>query len=352
MQVYVDLPEETDVEEWPHRNAAGVVPEPVPYGLHKLADHGVHPRYRPPLRHPSAVWVAQKVRSRLGGADVVAAALAAGRRERRQADAVLTWDERNGVPAALIPGGPPVVSGAMWLTEPEQFPPALRRLTRIALPRMAALFHLFPTTGVVERVWGLRPGTVHRITMGIDEEFYAPRPRPEGMTPLVVGVGDDRRRDHKQLVRVVDQVAKRGLPVRLEIATTLEVDVPEHLGMVHRRRMDGDIRGLYERATVVAIAMYPAPGGGGLSATLEAMSSGRPVVVTANEGMSEYVEHERTGLLVPPGDEAAFTEAVASLVADPAGADEMGREARRVVEKRFTSAHTMAELAAVLRSVG
>jgi glycosyltransferase involved in cell wall biosynthesis len=56
----------------------------------------------------------------------------------------------------------------------------------------------------------------------------------------------------------------------------------------------------------------------GLSHTLlEATALGTPVVATRVCGNPEVIEHERNGLLVPPGDDAALAAAMARLLGDP-----------------------------------
>lgn len=352
MHVQVELAGDADVAEWAARHARGEVPDAVPYGFDKLAAHGITPRFRSPLRGGAARGLARRVRNRSRQYDFVTAAGTAWRPDRRTADAVLCWDERTGVPAALLPGGPPVVSGAVWLDDRAASPVALRAATRSALRRMAAVFCCCePTARTVERQWGLRPGSVGRIGMGVDERFY--RPLPVAAEPgVVVSVGDDRRRDHAQLVRAVEQVAERGTGARLELATTQQhVQVPAHVGVVHRRRMEGSILDLYGRSSVVVIALRPGTGVFGITVALEAMACGRPVVITGNPGLEEYIADGETGLLVPPGDDAALRDAIASVLVDPDGGAAMGRAARSAVERRFTTGHLAADLAGLLRAV-
>jgi glycosyltransferase involved in cell wall biosynthesis len=50
---------------------------------------------------------------------------------------------------------------------------------------------------------------------------------------------------------------------------------------------------------------------------LEAFASGTPVVSTAPEGMQYLIEHERTGLLSPPGDAHALALNALRLLRDP-----------------------------------
>ena len=51
-------------------------------------------------------------------------------------------------------------------------------------------------------------------------------------------------------------------------------------------------------------------------AMLEAQAAGLPVVSCATRGVPDVVEHGRTGLLAPPGDEAAFASLVRELLLD------------------------------------
>jgi len=66
-------------------------------------------------------------------------------------------------------------------------------------------------------------------------------------------------------------------------------------------------------------------------AVLEAMATARPVVVTP--AAAAGVENGRTGVIVPEDDPEALGRAVLGLLADRARAGELGRAARRQVER-------------------
>ncbi len=70
-------------------------------------------------------------------------------------------------------------------------------------------------------------------------------------------------------------------------------------------------------------------------AVLEAMAVGLPVVATRVGGVPEAVRDGVTGLLVPPGDVAAFSEAMVVLGKDPLLRMTMGSAGRRVTENEF-----------------
>ena len=78
---------------------------------------------------------------------------------------------------------------------------------------------------------------------------------------------------------------------------------------------------------------------------MEAMSTGLPVVASAISGIPELVEHEVSGLLVPPRDAAAIARAVRQLAADPLLRERLGRAARRRVLAEFDLEDSAAELA-------
>lgn len=60
----------------------------------------------------------------------------------------------------------------------------------------------------------------------------------------------------------------------------------------------------------------------------QAMSCGLPVICSAAAGAADILEHERTGLIVPPGDAGAIAAAIRRLHADPEGARRIGAAAR------------------------
>jgi glycosyltransferase involved in cell wall biosynthesis len=68
---------------------------------------------------------------------------------------------------------------------------------------------------------------------------------------------------------------------------------------------------------------------------LEALCAGLPAIATTAGGTPEAVEHERNGLLVPPGDAAALASAVVRLMNDPALYLRLGQEAAADVRRRW-----------------
>jgi glycosyltransferase involved in cell wall biosynthesis len=90
----------------------------------------------------------------------------------------------------------------------------------------------------------------------------------------------------------------------------------------------------YSRAEVFALSPMVVSNGDrdGIPNVLgEAMAAGIPVVSTAISGIPELIEHNRTGLLVPPRDPHALAEALEQLLIDEMLRKRLGTEARAQV---------------------
>ena len=84
------------------------------------------------------------------------------------------------------------------------------------------------------------------------------------------------------------------------------------------------------------------------NAVLETMASGKAVIATAVGGIPDMIEDGVSGLLVPPGDEAALAAAIAGLLGDPARRSALGHAARERVAARFTLTEQVSRLTALI----
>jgi glycosyltransferase involved in cell wall biosynthesis len=91
----------------------------------------------------------------------------------------------------------------------------------------------------------------------------------------------------------------------------------------------------YPALDVKLITSLPASEGRTTTAP-EAMACGLPVVATDVGAVREVVEHETTGLVVPPLDPEALATATVRLLADPALRGELGRVARERAVARYS----------------
>ena len=69
---------------------------------------------------------------------------------------------------------------------------------------------------------------------------------------------------------------------------------------------------------------------------MEAQACGLPVVASSVGGLVSLVEHEKTGLLVPPKDAPALASAVIRLLQDKVFAQRLGEKAREFINREFS----------------
>lgn len=92
------------------------------------------------------------------------------------------------------------------------------------------------------------------------------------------------------------------------------------------------------------------PEGFGLT-LVEAMVAGKPVVAMRNGAVEDIVEHEVSGLLVPPEDAAGLAQSVIRLLKDRLLAERLGRAAQARVRDAFSLDRMATQIEAVYREV-
>jgi glycosyltransferase involved in cell wall biosynthesis len=88
----------------------------------------------------------------------------------------------------------------------------------------------------------------------------------------------------------------------------------------------------YAESDIVLVPSRLEPFG---NVAVEAMALGRPVIASRVGGLPEIVDDGDTGILVPPGDQAALVAAIRSLVDDPGRAARLGTAGAVRVRDRF-----------------
>jgi len=100
-----------------------------------------------------------------------------------------------------------------------------------------------------------------------------------------------------------------------------------------------------------SVFVYPSRGGEGIPrALLEAMACEAPVVATNVSGIPEAVEHMKTGLLVKPQDIQQLATAVNMILNDEKLAKNLGREARKKIEREFSYETVIPQIIEVLKA--
>jgi len=137
-------------------------------------------------------------------------------------------------------------------------------------------------------------------------------------------------------IEALRELDRRGLPVKLGV-------VGRESGHGGYLRRCAQVASALQRSSVTFLGpqptllplrraralILPSYGESFSMAAAEASAAGRPVVAYKTGGVPSVVIHERTGLLVEPGDIRALADAMGTLVLNSALAHSLGREARK-----------------------
>jgi len=124
-----------------------------------------------------------------------------------------------------------------------------------------------------------------------------------------------------------------------------ESETLRYVGHVDRARVGELLRG--SLFTVAPSSCYEVQPLG----VLESLAAGRPVVGSRLGGLSEIVADDRTGILVAPNDPAALAAAMEALSEDRARAEQMGNQAWRTAQEKFSAPRQARRLGALYAEV-
>jgi glycosyltransferase involved in cell wall biosynthesis len=155
----------------------------------------------------------------------------------------------------------------------------------------------------------------------------------KGVSHLVRALGALRQRTPARLVVIGDGPERS----RLE-QLARDVGVAAHVEF-RGRVSNEELRHAYAAADVFVLpsvvdARQDTEGLGVV--LLEAMNYAVPVIASEIGGITDIVQHERTGLLVPPGDEVALGRALSRVLTDSVLARTLGEAGRQHLREAFS----------------
>lgn len=198
--------------------------------------------------------------------------------------------------------------------------------------------------------YGIASSKVTVIPPGIDVQtwHFPERDLHQPVQLLFVG-GDFYRKGGATLLAAWERLSpKVRQRATLNIVTKTEnirqgiPSVHLHYGLVPN---SPELKGLYRAASAF---VFPSDGDCLPLSVLEALASGLAVLTTDVAALPEAVEHNRCGLIIPPGDVMAWSSALEQVITDHANRTAWGREARVVAESRFDANVTYKRLVRVM----
>ncbi|HSN73918.1 MAG TPA: glycosyltransferase family 4 protein [Anaerolineae bacterium] len=194
------------------------------------------------------------------------------------------------------------------------------------------------------RALGLR--NVSYLVFGVDPEFWSPAAGERNPGGYVFSPGNDPLRDWITLIDACPYplvVASTSLPVdksKLPATVTLTSGTLE------------DMNRLYANCRCVAVTLPESRRIAGEYTALQAMSMGKPVVLTHTSGTNlELFKDGETCFFIPPGDVKACSEALEKVWQGGPTVEAVTRQARDLVLNRCNAQRYAQDLAQILRSV-
>lgn len=201
---------------------------------------------------------------------------------------------------------------------------------------------------------GFPESKVFCIYNGVDATVFQPHPsgrlrRELGCgngAPIVGMVANLRQsKGYEHFVQAAARVAEHEPQVRFvavgEYEPTLKARLESEIGsagLANRFTLLGFRNDVPQILSDLDVFVLSSTSEGFSIATIEAMAAGKPVVVTRSGGPEEIVTDGLDGLLVPPADPEALAEGIRTLLRDRARAVQIGCNARKSVEERFSIA--------------
>jgi L-malate glycosyltransferase len=190
-------------------------------------------------------------------------------------------------------------------------------------------------------VEGVRRHRLRLIPNGLDLARFTPRP-PSAAIRRVVTVANLRaEKGHDTILAAVPAVLAKHPDATFTFAgdgprrDALET-LARALGVSGRVRFLGECDDVAPVLGASDLFVLPSRSEAFPNAVIEAMAAGLPVVASNVGGIPEVVRHGENGLLVPPDDHHALTEAVLGLMDRRDEAVALGAAARRDVARDYT----------------
>ncbi len=201
---------------------------------------------------------------------------------------------------------------------------------------------------------------IHVIHCGVDLDFFSPREKRLEAKPLQIlcVASFEDVKGHEYLVSACRLLKERGIdfkchfvgdgPIRDQVEAQIRDSQLNDRIIVHGPLPRTEIIKLLEACDIFALPSVPTKGGkreGIPVVIMEAMACCLPIVSSQLSGIPELVDHEVSGILVPPRDVDGLANALQRLGADSGLRQRMGNAGREKVLREFNLRTNAADLA-------
>ena len=249
-------------------------------------------------------------------------------------DLVVAWESDTGFPLGLLrrllrQSHPPLAILTFSIRGPLVHFPWLQRLgtSRVDLFTVPSQYEVITYTQSLH----LDPGRVRYCPYGV-YDIQARLVETPGES--FVFSGGRSGRDYDVFLKAVEGLAYpvvlnarpfnlKGLTIPTNVTVNDLLPFPEFARLNHQSRF-------------VVVPLQDVPEAVGITSVLYAMAAGKAVIASQVPGIADYVEDGKTGLLVAPGSPSELRRVIVRLWENPAEAEQMGRNARRLYQAFYT----------------
>lgn len=261
------------------------------------------------------------------------------------------WSNLLGVTAARFAGIPAIISSQRDLSHFDWYKGMRRTLLRkVQGMSQAVLVNATPIRDGLLEEGKLDPQKLRVIHNGVDTDRFQHGRRDrdrfvpggdDGMFVVLVGNMHDDVKGHPWVIGAAPPVVREFPKTRFVFAgdgafrPTLERQVAD-LGLQSNFVFLGRRTDIPDLLASCDIAVLPSRAEGLPNAVLEYMAAGLPTIVSRVGGNPELVQEGVTGMLVPPQDATALSDALLRLLRGPGLARQMAANGRRLATQDFS----------------
>jgi glycosyltransferase involved in cell wall biosynthesis len=263
------------------------------------------------------------------------------------------------VPWARLLGGCAVIASRRWWYEAPR--PELVTLNRWVY----SLAHrvLCNSSGVVKLLSdeeGVAPDKIIEIPNflgetafeSVDQASRIAQRRAWGLPDNVLVIGMVARlapvKNHALLLRAAVQLGLFHIVLVGDGPSRAELEhLAQQLGIASRVHFTGEVISPLNLHQFFDVSVLCSTSEGFPNSLIEAMAAARPVIATPVGGVTDVVEDDVTGMIVPVDDEAPLVRALRMLEADPQLRTRLGEAGREAVRTKFSQEIVIEKLAAL-----
>ncbi len=197
----------------------------------------------------------------------------------------------------------------------------------------------------IQEHWHIPGARVTHTPFMVDHYFFsAGRANPVetlhlslGDKPLICSVGLEYR-DYPTLIEAVKDldiqvVIAAGSPWSKRKDSTHGQRLPDHI--LVKRFTQYELRDLYAACRFMVMPLYNVEFQAGVTAILEAMAMGKPVICSRTPGQTDVIVDGQNGIYVPPGDALALRQAIQEMLDKPEATRQIGEAGRKLIAERM-----------------